>query len=517
MNEEFYFQRHESNAGWYWTFHKKGHLLTQSPGTFDAPEQLHSAVETVRAASAVLDGEPDKQFDGRRAANLVNNVQCSILKYGGQYEWVLKNDNKVLARSMSTYETESNALDAGNEFCTQAKMSQLRAYGGDPDNRGTPFDVGSTSIRSALRSLATLPVRGFRHRRTIQAVDTRIIVSGIRGKSSTTRRLGDIFNRRGYGTLTKITGNQPHLVRNGEVIPLNREGARTTLYENINVFRENARKLGSESSDSVAIFENQGITEYTTRLINRLFVSPDVILLTNVRRDHQDTLGETRADIARSFAKSVPSGTHVVCGEQHPVIYDYLESEVTSAGATIEQVTVPEEHTDLLGAETVHAVNHTLRAVDESPLPDEEIESYLTQIQPTWTLLPNGRVFNAAEVNDVESTEAVRRALPESDHVTPFVFLRADRRGRTASFVSYLNHLTEQGIVDKGYVMGQGSSVFASETDCHMAKFASDSEPSNVLQTLLQEGLPVMLMGNTVDEFMRDFEDEIQSLAKNTL
>jgi len=151
------------------------------------------------------------------------------------------------------------------------------------------------------------------------------------------------------------------------VIPLNRQGPRTTLYENIGVLREYVPKLAEYAPDDVAIFENQGITEYTTRLINESFIHPHIIVLTNIRRDHQDTLGETRAEIARSFAKSVPSSAHVVCGEQNPVIYQYLEREVTATGATIEQVTIPEKHKGLLGAETVHAVNHTLIAVDEPP------------------------------------------------------------------------------------------------------------------------------------------------------
>ncbi len=54
---------------------------------------------------------------------------------------------------------------------------------------------------------------------------------------------------------------------------------------------------------------------------------------------------------------------------------------------------IPDEHEGgVLAAETVHAVNHTLAAVDEPLLPDDEVESSLTQIQLTWTELPNGRL-----------------------------------------------------------------------------------------------------------------------------
>jgi hypothetical protein len=473
-----------------------------------------AAVNRVRAAASVVEDLPEQQFNGTQASDRVTGVQCVTADVGGQYEWALVESGDVLARSTAEYETESGAVTGFNSFCTSASVTATVFFLQNQKQQSSAFDVGSTSVLAALRSLATLPIRGFKHRRTIQETDIRIAVSGIRGKSSTTRRLDDAFRRRGYDTLTKITGNQPHLIHNGGVVPLNREGPRTTLYENIDVFREYVPKLAKYASEDIVIFENQGITEYTTRLINESFLDPHVILLTNIRRDHQDTLGETRAEIARSFAKSVPPSTHVVCGEQHPTIYEYLEREITATGATIEQVTIPEEHKGLLGAETVHAVNHTLTAVGESPIPPDEIRTHLEQIQPAWTTVPNGLVLNAAEVNDVESTEAVRRALENSDCITPFVFLRPDRRGRTASFVSYFDHLAERGIVDGGYVMGSDSTVFANETTCKVTEIGSDADPAAVLDRLLSHDRPVILMGNTVDEFMRELDAEIDSRAR---
>jgi len=514
MTEGIRFEVYDTEAGWRWRLRIDSLVLTSSKKSFSSPDQAREAVNRVRAAASVVEDLTEQQFNGTHAGDRVTDVQCATIDVSGQYEWVLIEDGDVLARSTTTYETESGALRAATKFCTYASVTETVFLFESQDQRSSSFDVGSRSILAALRSLATLPIRGFKHRRALQKISTRIVVSGIRGKSSTTRRLDDVLRRRGYDTLTKITGNQPHLIHNGGVVPLNREGSRTTLYENIDVFREYVPKLAKYAPDDVAIFENQGITEYTTRLINGSFLDPHVIVLTNIRRDHQDTLGETRADIARSFAKSVPPNAHVVCGEQHPIIYEYLEREVTAIGATIEQVAIPEEHQGLLGAETVHAVNHTLTAVGEPPVPDDEIRTYLEQIQPKWTTVPNGLVFNAAEVNDVESTEAVRQALENSDRITPFVFLRPDRRGRTASFVSYFDHLADRGIIDAGYVMGSDSAVFVNETACEVTEIDSDADPAAVLDRLLDRDRPVILMGNTVDEFMREIDAEIDSRAQ---
>ena len=514
MTSDSQFEVYDTSAGWRWRLRTNSLVLSQSTETFSSPEQARAAVNHVRAAASVVKDLPEQQFNGTQASNRVTDVQCMTVNNGDQYEWVLVEGDNVLARSAETFEAKSNAVTAATSFCKAASVTETAFLLRNQNQQSSAFDVGSTSVLAALRSLATLPIRGFKHRRTIQKIDTRIVVSGIRGKSSTTRRLDDVFRRRGYDTLTKITGNQPHLIHNGGVVPLNREGPRTTLYENIDVFREYVPKLAKYSPEDVAIFENQGITEYTTRLINESFLDPHIIVLTNIRRDHQDTLGETRAEIAQSFAKSVSPNAHIVCGEQHPIIYEYLEREVTATGATIEQVAIPEEHEGLLGAETAHAVNHTLTAVGESPVPPDEIRAYLEQIQPAWTTVPNGLVFNAAEVNDVESTEAVRQALENSDRITPFVFLRPDRRGRTASFVSYFDHLADQGIIDAGYVMGSDSSVFAKETKCEVTEIDADADPEAVLDRLLDHGRPVVLMGNTVDEFMREIDSEIDSRAQ---
>jgi hypothetical protein len=64
--------------------------------------------------------------------------------------------------------------------------------------------------------------------------------------------------------------------------------------------------------------------------------------------------------------------------------------------------------------------------------------------------------------------------------------------------------------------MGSGSSVFANETTCNVKKIDSGADPATVLDQLLDDGRPVMLMGNTVDEFMRDLDDEINSRAQRS-
>jgi len=418
----------------------------------------------------------------------------------------------VLAHSAERFKRKDEAENSFRWFIEHITDSPMIMVGAEHDWKDKPrgVSVGKPSTKSILSEL----LRGYRHRKNPERVKTRIVISGIRGKSSTARRLDDIFNKRGYDTFTKITGNRPHLIHNGEVRPIQRGGPRVTLYENISLTNEFFPEMDTYQPEDFGVFENQGITEYTTRFINRKLVKPQVVLLTNIRQDHVDTLGETRADIARTFGRSIPSDTHVVSGEKHPVIHDYLEESIERRGATIEQVEIPEEHEGMIGAETVHAIDAVLEAVDEEPLPEGKAEEYLEETQPEWTLVPRGRIFNASQVNDVESTEMVRNALAGDEKVLPFVYLRWERRGRAASFVRYINILVERGLIDEVHVGGANTSTFARDVDCPVTQHREDAEADEVLDKMLGKGYPVVLMGNTVADLMRDMQDSIDERAE---
>lgn len=368
-----------------------------------------------------------------------------------------------------------------------------------------------SDLADRIRSFFT---RGREHRQLLTDADVRIGVSGIRGKSSTAKRLGELLHERGYDTYTKITGDRPTSYTNGLKTPIQRRGPRVTLYENINLVQEFLPQLASTGPGDALIMENQAITEYTMRMVNEQFLRPDLLVLCNVRQDHNDTLGKRRQTIARSFARSVPEGCHVINGEQHGVIHQYLTEEIEARGATIEQVDIPERHRDLIGAETVYALNHVLEFLDEQPLSDAELGTMLDDIQPEWIELPGGRVFNGAKVNEIESTELFRRQLvgtgEDAELVCPFVFLRHDRRGRTASFVDYINILADRGLIDRVHVGGSYTSVFAQRVDVPATEHDTDSTDANeVLDRLLSTNQPVLFMANTVHPFMRELADEV--------
>lgn len=349
------------------------------------------------------------------------------------------------------------------------------------------------------------------HRRKLADIDVRIVVSGVRGKSMTVRRLHDVFHRRGYDTYAKMTGDEALSIHNGEEQEIDRT-EQVRLYEN-------ERELRRVGSVDVAIIENQGIREYTTRLVNEQFVRPHVVFLTNIRQDHQSTLGKDRLTIARSLARSIPEGTPVVCGEQDTALCDYLEHELARRDAPLTRFTLPPDGQSIPGAECVYGLSYVLEAVGEPPLSETAMRRYLSELEITWQRVPNGLVYNAAAVNDVQSTETVRQALIDdaSTVVQPLLYLRDDRRGRTSSFRNYLEVLAERESILQARVVGTDASLFARRASFPVLPHDETSErPSDVLDAALADGWPLLLMGNTVSEFMRELLTVIDHRAVAT-
>lgn len=363
------------------------------------------------------------------------------------------------------------------------------------------------SIRDLVQSVSRTGLRGWFHQRRLNEIDNKIVVSGTRGKSSLTRWLYEILHSRDHDTFAKITGNHPVSLHSGEEHPIERDYSRVTLYEN----EEEIRKHTPEDS---MIVENQAISSYTTRMVNDVFTDPNVVVLSNVREDHLSTIGGDRHKVARGLVRAIPDGTHVVNGERDPALREYIDQELGRRETTVSHVTVPPEESHIPGIESIYALNHALAAIGEEPLDDDTLEAYRDEMRVEWTLLPEGLIYNAAEVNDVQSTEMMRESLTQEYEgpIVPFLYLRGDRRGRTVSFLHYLTDLYErdEGIFEEVHVAGEMAEVFARKAEFPVRVHDVEEESAaDVLDSLFEPGYPVVLMGNTVASFMRELADEI--------
>ncbi|ELZ36287.1 capsular biosynthesis protein CapB / polyglutamate synthase [Halorubrum saccharovorum DSM 1137] len=364
------------------------------------------------------------------------------------------------------------------------------------------------ALSRSARTVRHVAGRGRSHFERVEQTPYRVTVSGVRGKSTVVRWLNEALVARDLETYAKVTGNQAFSYRNRSEHEISRSGP-TRLYEN-------ERELRTYAPVDAIVAENQGIREYTTRLANELF-DPQVVLLLNVRRDHQSTLGAELTDIARLFTRTIPEDAHVISGDRNDAINEYLGREFEKTGHTF-TVAKPRPDSpfeDVFGARSALLVDEALRALDLEPLPPSRIESLVTELRSEWgwqRLDGGGLVSNGAMMNDIESTELLRQFLVnrlDGTTITPFMYTRRDRAGRTAAFVHYLTWLAENGLIGPVHVAGSHAELLERRVDAEFVHHPESEPPERVLDACLAEGYPVYLMGNTVAEFMRELTAEI--------
>lgn len=358
---------------------------------------------------------------------------------------------------------------------------------------------------AAIRDFQQFVTRGRSHSRRLDELDIRIAVTGVRGKSTTVSWLYEALVAREVDVYAKVTGDAAHSLYDGNRYPIERSGP-VRLYET-------EAEIRRFDPDDAIVIENQGIRAYTSRLINTDYVDANIVVLTNVRRDHLDTLGRNPENIARALSRSVPAGARVVCGEGNEGLREYIERELDRRNGTLIPAFDPHGKPITPAEELLAIVDTTLTEAGYDQLSAIERREFRDRMRFEWTVLPEGRALHAAAVNDVESTERVRQALDPSGEksIQPLVYFRADRPGRTASFIDYLNRLADRGVVDKIHAVGAHETAATRQTNVPVVWHDQTSESaSSVLDAALAEGDPVLTMANTVPEFMDELQAAIE-------
>ena len=168
------------------------------------------------------------------------------------------------------------------------------------------------------------------HRRRVESLEWRIHVNGIRGKSTVTRIIAGMLREAGYVTIAKSTGTFAAVInRDGVDEPIDRRGPPTIL-EQIEV----TRRYLTPDVDALVI-ECMAIKPEYQEVSERMIVRSNIGVLTNVREDHQDVMGETLPEIARSLLSTCPRNGLLITAERDPDILDVIREVCASRGSEL--------------------------------------------------------------------------------------------------------------------------------------------------------------------------------------
>ena len=137
-----------------------------------------------------------------------------------------------------------------------------------------------------------------------------IHVNGIRGKSTTTRLIDAGLRKCGYKVFSKTTGTVPTMINvDNEDVIIKRLG-KANIREQIQMMRI-AKKQGAE----VLVLECMAVNPKLQKICEDQILKADYTIITNVREDHLDEMGNNLDEIAESLANTIPTSGHLIIND----------------------------------------------------------------------------------------------------------------------------------------------------------------------------------------------------------
>lgn len=166
------------------------------------------------------------------------------------------------------------------------------------------------------------------HERRIQQLKVRVHVNGIRGKSTVTRLIAGALREGGYHTLAKTTGSAARLIHaDGNESPIKRRGA-PTISEQIDIIR----RFVTPETEALVI-ECMAVNPLYQQVSQDQIVKGNITVITNVREDHQDQMGETLPEIADALSTTIPRNGLLITAEDRQYLRDQLARNAEARGS----------------------------------------------------------------------------------------------------------------------------------------------------------------------------------------
>lgn len=163
-----------------------------------------------------------------------------------------------------------------------------------------------------------------RHFANLHHISSRVLVNGIRGKSSITRLCAGALRGGEVVTVAKTTGTAARFIHpDATEEPVYRKFGIANVVEQIGI----VRRAASYDPDALVI-ECMAVMPALQEINQSKLIRSTIGVLCNVREDHLDEMGPTLDDVARSLCRSMPEGGVCVTAERER--YHILEEEAAA-------------------------------------------------------------------------------------------------------------------------------------------------------------------------------------------
>jgi poly-gamma-glutamate synthase PgsB/CapB len=343
--------------------------------------------------------------------------------------------------------------------------------------------------------LSWLVLEKMLHGRRLRRIPLRICVTGTRGKSSVTRMIASVLRESGKKVLAKTTGSQPCLVLpDGTEEEIRRRGAPSIIEQ-----KELVRRASTLNVDCL-VAELMSIRPENHFVEGRLLLQPELLVITNIRRDHTEAMGDTDAAAGGVFALAIPPKSTVflpdsigalIAGSSHGSAGTAFRAVAANASAPL-LASVPE----LAGREFREDLDLVYELGRHLGLPDAVIAGGVLKAHHDigrlglWVVRDEGRICYAASAfaaNDPESTRRalarVKESLPATTRIAGFLNLRPDRPDRTQQWIV---HLQEDRAPEFDVLFVTGSSARVLRRGVPSVRLLQRSSPELMMRAMMQ-------------------------------
>ncbi|WP_405542532.1 poly-gamma-glutamate synthase PgsB [Streptomyces phaeochromogenes] len=151
-----------------------------------------------------------------------------------------------------------------------------------------------------------------RHYTHLDRIPARVLVNGIRGKSSITRLCAGALRGSGQVTIAKTTGSAARFIHpDATEEPVYRKFGIANVVEQLGIVRRAAAYR-----PNVLVMECMAVEPALQEVNQTKLIRSTIGVLCNVREDHLDEMGPTLDDVARSLCRSMPVGGVCVTAER---------------------------------------------------------------------------------------------------------------------------------------------------------------------------------------------------------
>lgn len=341
----------------------------------------------------------------------------------------------------------------------------------------TSWIAGWTALGGVVAYGIFIVSRATRVAKARSGIDTRILVTGTRGKSGSVRLIHQVLRATDQPSYGKVTGTTAvELMPDGREVPTVRWAAAGVSEMPDAVIR--AREAGA----TAGVFECMAITPELIRLVQDKYVQAQIVAIPTIRLDHLEEEGLTEFEIGKNILDSISGCDHVVTAIDQPDLLTYYREYCALQGITFTHVqattdtpVVPGHHPT--NVELALAVANLLGVDRDAAIrsfQDVSIEPRALSLQSIT--LDDGFELGLVDIGGANDPQSAYEALESwnlGDTVTvPIVVNRWERPLRSVVFMS--------AVVGRFPLIGISGTLYQWAKRVHGSDLDRDRRPHEV-------------------------------------